>query len=258
MKKLNLVFVSIFILSFSPLIFSKTSNKGLDIALKADKFNQGFSGESAEMEMKLINLHGDVIERKMTSKTKEVISDGDKSIVTFKWPADVKGTKMLTWTHKQGNDDQWLFLPALKRVKRISSRNKTGSFMGSEFSYEDLGSQEVEKYTYKYISDETLEGRSTWKLERIPKDKKGGYSKQVLWMDKEYQNTLKVEYYDRKSELLKTAVFSGYKKMGRWYRAQQIKMSNVQTKKSSILVWKNRKLGQKFSNLEFNKNKLKK
>ena len=135
------------------------AKKGFDIMQKAEVFNNGFLGESSSMEMILINAHGDKVERKMDSKIKETNGDGDKSIITFKWPADVKGTKMLTWTHKKGNDDQWLYLPALKRVKRITSRNKTGSFMGSELSYEDLGSQEVEKYTYKYIKDNTLNKR---------------------------------------------------------------------------------------------------
>ena len=100
--------------------------KGLRIATKADAVNAGFKGEASEMVMILTNAHGDKTTRKMSSKTLEGTDDGDRSIITFIWPADVKGTKMLTWTHKVGNDDQWLYLPSLKRVKRISSRNKSG------------------------------------------------------------------------------------------------------------------------------------
>ncbi|MEM7646768.1 MAG: outer membrane lipoprotein-sorting protein [Pseudomonadota bacterium] len=209
------------------LSLSAHAEKGFDIMKKAEVFNNGFLGESAEMQMILINAHGDKVERKMKSKVKETQSDGDKSIITFLWPADVKGTKMLTWSHKEGNDDQWLYLPALKRVKRITSRNKTGSFMGSEFSYEDLGSQEVEKYTYKYIKDETVDGRKVWIIERMSTDKNSGYSKEVVFMDQEYQNPLKIEYFDRKKELLKLANFTGYKKYGKFWRYDKITFDGV-------------------------------
>jgi hypothetical protein len=117
--------------------------KGLAVARKADEVNQGFLGEKATLTLELINAHGDVTKRKMAMDVMEGTNDGDKSRSVFEWPADVKGTKLLTWTHKKGDDDRWLYLPAVKRIKRISSSNKAGSFMGSEFAYEDLGGQEV-------------------------------------------------------------------------------------------------------------------
>ncbi|MCB0377878.1 MAG: outer membrane lipoprotein-sorting protein [Bdellovibrionales bacterium] len=233
------------------------ADRGLEIMKKAEEFNNGFVGESSTMEMVLVNAHGDKVERKMNSKVQEVSDDGDKSIITFLWPADVKGTKMLTWSHKTENDDQWLYLPALKRVKRITSTNKTGSFMGSEFSYEDLGSQEVEKYTYTFKGEKDIKGRKAWVIERKSTDKNSGYGKQVVHLDKEYQNPLQIGYFDRKMELLKVAEFSNYKKYGKYWRASKIEMKNVQTKKKSILEWKNRKLNQKFSDADFNQNRLK-
>ena len=217
--------------------------KGLRIAKEADAFNAGFLGESSMMEMVLINAHGDETVRKMESKVLEVSDDGDKSIITFEWPNDVKGTKMLTWSHKVGNDDQWLYLPSLKRVKRISSRNKSGAFMGSEFAYEDLGSQEVEKYTYKWLRDEELNGRPVWVMERRPVDKRSGYSLQTVWMDKEHRQAHKIEYYDRKEEKLKTFTFEGYTQFGKHWRPASIFADNHQTGKKSKLTWNNRKNG---------------
>lgn len=250
--------LSIFIAIKSYSVWAETpEEKGKSIAIKSDKSNSGFTGEEATMEMVLINAHGDRVTRKMISKVKEVPEDGDMSIITFLWPADVKGTKMLTKSHKADDDDQWLYLPDLKLVKKISSRSKNGSFMGSEFSYEDLGSQEVEKYTYKYLRDEKHSGRDSWVSERYPNDKKSGYTKQVVWTDKEYLAPLKVEYFDRKNELLKTATFSDYKKINNFWRAKKIVMQNHQTKKSSELVWSDRKLGIKHSERLFHKNKLK-
>lgn len=233
------------------------AKKGLEIATSAEKYNDGYLGETSEMKMLLVNAHGDKIERKMTSKVSETKNDGDKSIITFLWPADVKGTKMLTWTHKKEDDDQWLYLPSMKKVKRISSRSKTGSFMGSEFSYEDLGSQEVEKYKYKFVKDDELSGRKAWLIERYPNDEKSGYSKQLLWLDKQYYQPLKIEYFDRKKEKLKTALFSEFKKFGKkFWRAGKIEMKNHQTAKRSVLEWGNRKLGSKFSSMEFHKKNL--
>jgi len=88
-------------------------------------------------------------------------------------------------THALTPDDQWLYLPALKRLKRISSRKKSGPFMGSEFAYEDMSSQEVEKYRYKWLRDETVEGRDAYVVERRPTYEYSGYTRQIVWIDKE-------------------------------------------------------------------------
>ena len=247
--KISFVFVLLF--SAGLLVAQTPEEKGLEIATAMSVANDGFQGEYAELEMVLINAHGDKTIRKLISETSEKDGDGDLSISTFQWPADVKGTRMLTWSHKTGDDDQWLYLPALKRVKRISSRNKSGSFMGSEFSYEDLGSQEVEEFVYTWLEDVAFEGRACWKLQRITISKKSGYSKEICWFDKEYNNPLKIEYYDRKQELLKVAIFSGYKKYDRWWRASSIVMDNVQTQKKSHITWKIRELGKQYDTDHF-------
>ncbi len=236
--------------------FFAFAGKGYELSKNAEKVNKGFQGLEAEMKMLLINAHGDEVERSMLGKVKERKNKGDQSMFVFKSPADVKGTKMLTWTSKKGPDDQWLYLPTLKRVKRINSSNKKGSFMGSEFSYEDLSSQEVEKFTYKFIKEDVVSGRKVHVIERYPKEKKSGYSKQVVYLDKEYNHPVKVEYYDRKQELLKVGVFSNFKKVKSWWFYDKIHISNVQTKKQSVLSWKNRKVEVKFPRGAFNSKKL--
>jgi hypothetical protein len=237
--------------------------KGLAVATKIDQANQGFVTEKATLTLELINAHGDITRRKMFMEIQEGTTDGDKSRSVFEWPADVKGTKLLTWTHKKGDDDRWLYLPAVKRIKRISSSNKSGSFMGSEFAYEDLSSQEVEKFTYKLLDEPKLAinggktgARDTWHTERYPVDKESGYSRQIIWSDKEYMNPLKIEYYDRKNELLKIAYFEGYKKMGKYWKFDSIRIENVQTKKKSVLSWENRQLGIKLAAENFDSGRL--
>jgi hypothetical protein len=227
------------------------AEQGLAIARQADKANQGFVTERARLTMELVNAHGDVTTRRMVIETLEGKDDGDRSRAVFEWPADVKGTKMLTFTHKRGDDDQWLYLPAVKRTKRISSNNKSGSFMGSEFAYEDLASAEVEKYSYKLLGEQPVGGRACWQIERVPVDGNSGYGRQVVWMDKEYLNPLRIDYFDRKHELLKTAMFSGYRKHGQLWRFGKIEMNNVQTRKRSLLTWDERQLGAKLESAAF-------
>jgi outer membrane lipoprotein-sorting protein len=233
--------------------------KGLAIAQEADRRDTGFGDITANMRMILKNKHGQKSERKIRTRTLEVNDDGDKGLSIFDTPKDVKGTAFLNFTHKVGDDDQWLYLPALKRVKRISSRNKSGSFMGSEFAYEDISSQEVEKYTYKWIRDEVYDGNECFVIERYPIDKKNsGYTRQVVWIDTSEYREWKVEYYDRKKSLLKTLANKRYKKyLDKYWRPDEMNMVNHQTGKSTKLVMSSYKFQTGLTDKDFNKNSLK-
>ena len=259
---LKLCFVSIMTLSVFAVSSEDPSKKGLRIANEAEQKNNGFIGEVSDLEMILIDAYGSRITRKMQGKVLEVSDDGDKSLNIFLNPTDVKGTKMLTWSHKTKDDKQWLYLPSLRRVKKISSKNKSSSFMGSEFSYEDIGSQEVEKYNFSYVKlGKSKSGEEVHFIERIPKSK-SGYSKQIIQLSTKHLNAVYIEYYDRKNELLKVADvqdFKTYKVKGKSiYRASQIHMKNLQTKKESIFKWSNRKLGVKLKSSLFTKRAMKK
>ncbi len=228
--------------------------KGLKIANEADKRDTGFVDFTADMVMILRNKQGQESRREMTLKTLEQQDDGDKSLVVFERPKDVDGTALLTYSHKKAVDDQWLYLPALKRVKRIASNNQSGPFMGSEFAYEDLSSQEVEKYKWKYLRDEG----SNFVLERIPTYDNSGYTRQVVWMDKEHYRVMKTEFYDRKNAKLKTLTMSGYNQyLKKFWRAGKMEMVNHQTGKSTTLEWKNYKFKNGLNDNLFTKNQLK-
>lgn len=233
--------------------------KGLAIALEADIRDAGFTDFTADMLMILRNKHGRESKRAIRIRTLEVENDGDKSLSIFDTPRDVKGTAFLTFSHKVGDDDQWLYLPALKRVKRISSRNKSGSFMGSEFAYEDIASQEVEKYTYKFFREETYEGRDCFVNESYPVDlKNSGYTRLVSWRDKDECRLWKVEYYDRKQAHLKTLTFKDYEQyLGQYWRAAEMAMVNHQNGKSTKLLWTNYRFKTGLTDRNFDKNSLK-
>jgi outer membrane lipoprotein-sorting protein len=231
--------------------------KGLAIAKEADQRNEGFGDTSTTLQMILRNRHGEESKREMRSRALEVKGDGDKSLIVFDQPKDVAGTALLTYTHKKADDDRWLYLPALKRVKRIASNNKSGPFMGSEFAYEDLGSQEVEKYTYKYLRDETLDGQDCFVIERYPVDRDSGYTRMVVWMDKKEYRPQKLEYYDRKKLLLKTLQLKEYEQyVGKFWRPHRLDMVNHQTGKSTTLSFKDYKFRNGFKDRDFDQNSL--
>lgn len=211
--------------------------RGLEIATERKARDEGWQDSVATMEMILKNSQGESSTRAMRLKSFEVADDGDKGLTIFDQPRDVKGTAFLNHSHSVEADDQWLYLPALKRVKRISSRNKSGPFMGSEFAYEDLSSFELEKYQFNYLGDQTFNDTDAYLLEQIPTDKNSGYTKQLVWLDKQHYRPLKIEFYDRKGSLLKTLAFSDYKQyLNQYWRAHTMAMINHQTGKSTTLT----------------------
>ncbi len=222
----------------SPLATAQTSaEKGLAQAKERKARDIGWGDSVAKTSMILRNKQGDASTRKMRLKSLEVLDDGDKGLTIFDQPRDVKGTAFLNFSHAIKPDEQWLYLPALKRVKRISSRNKSGPFMGSEFSYEDLSSFEIEKYNYNYLRDETINGMDCFVVEQTPNDKFSGYTKLMVWTDKEHYRVQKIEFYDRKKSLLKTLTFHDYKQyLDKYWRSLKLNMINHQTGKSTDFI----------------------
>jgi len=246
-------------LSFAaPLSEREAQAKGLQISQQAKSRDIGWTDSTANIQMTLRNAQGQESIREINIKSLEVKDDGDKGLTIFNKPRDVKGTAFLSFSHSQGADDQWLYLPALKRVKRISSRNKSGPFMGSEFSFEDLSSFEVAKYTYKYLGDETIAGLDSFKIAQYPVDKTSGYTKRVVWLDKAEYRALKVDYYDRKDTLLKTLSFIDYKQyLNQFWRAGRQEMVNHQNGKSTIMTWQDYAFKTGLKDSDFNRNSLK-
>ncbi|MBT4106017.1 MAG: outer membrane lipoprotein-sorting protein [Nitrospina sp.] len=258
MKRLIYILSIALFFNASPSASETPEEKGLAIAKEDDKRDNGFQNFTANMVMVLKNRQGEESSRHIRNKTLEVEGDGDKSLSIFDRPRDVKGTTLLNFTHKVGADDQWLYLPALKRVKRISSANKSGSFMGSEFAYEDVTSQEVEKYTYKWIRDEDREGEKCFVFERYPVYKNSGYTRQVVWLDQKDYKILQIKFYDRKNAPLKTLTQSNFKQyLDKYWYPGTMHMENHQTGKSTLLTWSDYKFRTGLSDKNFNKNSLK-
>ena len=229
-------------------------DKGLRIARESTARNDGFGDFTAGMTMVLRDRQGRESIRQMRFKVLEVLKDGDKSLFVFDQPRDVQGTALLTHAHINTPDDQWLYLPALKRVKRINASKRSGSFMGSEFSYEDMITPEVEEYTYKFLRDEPCGELSCTVIEQFPLDKKSGYSRKVVWQDTGELRVWKMELYDRKDSHLKTLTFANYKQyLDQYWRAGEQTMVNHLTGASTVLKWTDFRFRTNLDDSEFTK-----
>lgn len=232
--------------------------KGFSIAQEVENKDNGWGDSQALMQMVLLNKRGDSSQRELRIRSLEVEGDGDKSLTVFDQPRDVKGTALLSFSHAVEPDQQWLYLPALKRVKRISSANKSGPFMGSEFAFEDLTSFELEKYDYEYLRDESVNGQDCYVIKYVPKYEHSGYTYQEVWIDKAEYRVQKIDFYDRKRTLLKSLTYGDYQQfLTKYWRALTMSMENHQTGKSTTLTWRNYEFNVGLSDSDFTSSSLK-
>lgn len=215
------------------------SAKGLRIATEADQHFSGFGDSVAAMRMILRNAQGDKAVRALRIKTLEVNAEGegDRSLVIFDQPRDIAGTALLSYAHAVEADDQWLYLPELRRVKRISGANRAGPFMGSEFAFEDLTAPEVAKYSYLWLRQAPCGALTCHVIERRPRYSDSGYSRQEVWLDQEELRPLRIDFFDRRGDKIKTLIYMDYRLYeNRFWRAHDLYMENLRTGKTTRLL----------------------
>lgn len=224
-----------------PLWAQDAAQKGLQIAAGSDASDSGFGDSQATLKMVLRNASGQKTSRELRILTMERPGQkqGDMSVAVFQTPADIKGTALLSHANIRANDDQWLFLPATKRVKRISSSNKSGPFVGSEFAFEDITAQEVGKFQYQWLRSAKCGTATCDIIERIPAYKNSGYSRQEAWIDQKTQQFRRVDFFDRAGNQVKQMDFSRYKNVSGYWRPHLIRMTNLRNGKSTDLVFSN-------------------
>lgn len=244
-------------------------NEAYQFAQKVDSRDDGFKSSSADVNMLIANASGEATQRKLKVDVLEVEDNGNKTLMEFTFPADIKGTALLSHPNFGADDDQWLYLPGIKRVKRISSRNKSGAFVGSEFSFEDLTDKYIDDYSYEIIEEkecavEVYNGSeyvnktvSCKALQRKGKDKYSAYSREVLYIDEKHYRILKVEYFDVRGNLLKVFTTEKFRQFdGRFWRPMFAKMENVQTGKVTTLEYDNIDFGVGLKDSDFIRSKL--
>ena len=247
------------VIAASPVEAQTPEQQGKAVAEEADRQDFGWHDNASIMRMVLKNRSGQESVRELRRRVLESTEkeQGDKSVIVFESPRDIQGTALLSHTRILEPDDQWLYLPALKRVKRISSGNKSGPFVGSEFAYEDLVSQEVDKYEYRWLRDEQCGDLECAVVERYPRYENSGYTRQIVWWDKEEYRVQKIEYYDRKDALLKTLTYHDYKEYADEYlRPDRMAMVNHQNGKSTDLLFEEWTFGAGASENQFTASRL--
>lgn len=210
---------------------------------------QRVTDEEETWLMKLVNKDGATKERRIVSYALTGKHDLSKLLVRFLAPRDVENTGLLTWEAKNGNDDQWLYLPATKRVKRIPAAGKKNRFMGTNFAFEDLRPENLQLHAYTFVGSERVEGWDCFVIEAAPATEKlladSGYSKRTLWIRKDNYFTAKSAYYDKKGRLEKIATARQLVNViGTIWRADEVEMRDVREDTKTIVVVESRAINR--------------
>ncbi|MEW6606418.1 MAG: outer membrane lipoprotein-sorting protein [bacterium] len=238
-------FLFSFRLAFSEELIPNREMTARQIMQKNDEIQTSKDSFSV-ITMKLINEKEKERIRKIFYCEKKDKDDNRNTLVTFQFPADVKGTKLLTLEHKSKEDDQWLYLPALRKTRRISASDKRDSFMGSDFTYEDMEQDDLNEFEYNLLGVTDINKEPSYYIECIPvgklKKNETTYSRREFWIRKSDFVILKINYYDKKGNLLKTLIASDIKLINQKPRAHKIIMENFQRKHKTELIYEEIKL----------------
>jgi hypothetical protein len=208
---------------------------GKALANYMDSFDSGWKDFYAAVDMTLIDSKGDKVLRKVAFMVLEQ-TEGDKTILRFRSPADIRGITALVHEHPGSTDDTWLYLPASRRTRRISGANRTASFQGTEFTYEDIARFTVQNYSYKFLGEATVNGEPVYNLEAKPNYKDTGYSKLVVSINRKFWRIEQIVYHDKAGRQLKTLTQSKWKQFhGRFWRPGMLTMANQQTRKTTTV-----------------------
>ena len=208
--------------------------------------------QTSDLTMTLINAQNKERVRKLKQFQKD-FGTTDKKIMFFISPADVKNTSFMSWSYDDDSksDDQWIYLPALKKTKRISSDSKSNYFMGSDFTYDDLGDRKLEDDTHKLLREETFNGKECYVVESMPKDEDYMYSRTLVWVNKSNFLGVKKEFYDEDEDLLKILSIKDIEKISGIWIITNSEMKNVQSNHKTTIVLKNVQINTNISTSKF-------
>ncbi|HYX33799.1 MAG TPA: outer membrane lipoprotein-sorting protein, partial [Oligoflexus sp.] len=235
------------LMGFSAYDMAKAETPSAEHVMKQNFIAGKVADSTAKSRFILFNAAGQQRIRETNGATKLIAGTTDNMrLVTFESPADVKGTKTLLVEHSQGDDDIWIYLPALKKVRRLVASNKKDAFVGTDFSYGDVIGHKVEDWNHKTVREEKLAGKDCYVVESLPKTpaigENSGYSKRLNWIDKESSIAIKAENFDSAGKLLKKIQASDIRKVddknNKW-QPMTMEAENVQTGTRTVLEFSN-------------------
>ena len=221
----------------TPGILNAQNLTGKEIMEKVYHRDEG-EDRKGNLTMTLVNSRGDKRVRELTQFYKDM-GETEKKIMFFTAPADVHNTSFMNWSYDDPakDDDQWIYLPALRKVKRISSDNKDDYFMGSDFTYDDLGERHPDEDTHELLRTETLQGEDCYVVQSTPKEDGYMYSKTVTWVIKNKWIGLKKEFYDADGNFLKTLQVKEYDQIEGFWTILHSTMKNDQKDHKTIMEY---------------------
>lgn len=229
-----------------------SGNLGEEIAYRSYKQMQGFTDMKARISM--ITKRNNEIEENVTFRVyaREVGSDQVQRLTVVETPKDLQGVKFLTYSFNEAEDQQWIYMPRFKRVKRMANHSRSGNFMGSEFAFEDVNMPRPTQYSYEFQGEGVVDGRNSYAVVRRPNFDDSNYSYNVVWFDQESYLTQKIEFYDDKGELTKELKFNRYRKDDNHpWQAMEMVMENKKTGDVSKMVWEKMRYASGISDMLF-------
>lgn len=219
--------------------------------------------ERALVSVAVVSARGERRNRELETLFKAGEGRADKLLVRFLAPADVKGTGLLTLEQDEGDDEQHLYLPELRKTRRIAGATRAQSFAGTDFTHGDLRTEDLKKHRYTMAGEATEAGRACHVVEAVPKDREAGdetgYSKRLLYVDKDEDRlvVLRVDYYDTGGKLLKVQTNTKMEKVGGYWRPGETVMENKQTGSRTTLAYdRGREIDQGIADGKFTKREL--
>ena len=255
----NPIFAILFLYLYSLPVAAET---GLELMQKYQSLHE-VATEYTYSSMTLVNKDGRKRERLMQTYEKKSATGENRSLLKFLSPKNITNVGLLTWQHSgETDDDQWLYLPASKRVKRIASAGKKNPFMGSDLSFEDMQAEDLQAHIYSVIGEEEIGGHICWKIEALPATQKearaSAYGKRTIWLRKDITYPVKVEFYNRRDVLIKHASYEELIELeNSVWRHNRSVMSTLKKMTSTVISVDERQIGLTIDENQFNQQALK-
>lgn len=208
-----------------------------DIMRKVDVHRYDADDSTFSITLVMKEKGGDTRTRKLAMKSKKTGRD-KKILIHFLEPSDVRGVGFMVWQYPKKDDERWLYIPSVNMVKRIAANDKRSSFMGTDFTYEDISGREVEDDKHKFVRSEKLNGEDCFVIQSTPRDAGSAeFAYRLVWVRKDNYFSVKEQYFDKKKKLLKVYTVDDLEKLQGIWTIKRMTMKNEQTDHSTSVTY---------------------
>lgn len=231
------IFAMLFVWAAPACAYAEMTGKGV---MLEQKKRQEVVSEYTKSVMLLVDKNGEKEKRELEEFHKKTGDGEERSLLVFLASASIRGTALLTWDYEVGPSDQWLYLPAQKRLQRIAQGSKKSYFMGTDFTYEDMQPEDIDNFTYAIKGEEEVDGQLCWKIEAVPaneeKRKQSGYGSRTIWVSKDTFISMKIEFFGRRGKLVKRQTGRDFVQVkGTAWRPGKTLMDNIRSNHKTLI-----------------------